>query len=299
MYTADPLTDDIAVVDLLSDETRLDAYAAVGVAFAGDGDPQELRRVAGEMAREIASLPDAVQGAVPVYAVDDHVIAHAVHSTLYALLIAAEGGVPEAQRMSLAMGMLVHDIGTRNLSEVLSERGELSPGERAETRLHTREGFEMLSELLNRSPLGRSIALLHHERLDGSGYPRGLSGDDLPLLARVGAVADVFAAVISDRPHRPGAPPDEAISYFLAGAPEQFDRDCIVGLARRVEIYPTGMWVRLRDGRCGIVLGSRRGSTVRPVVRLLQDERRRPLRTPLDVDLARETDLHIADVFLN
>jgi HD-GYP domain-containing protein (c-di-GMP phosphodiesterase class II) len=297
LYTADPLTDDVDIQDILSHETRADCYRCVAEAFAGQPDANRLRRAANDIVRDIRFSPDTVHGVVPVYLVDEYVMAHAVDSALYAVLTAVEAGLPDNQCISLAQGMLLHDIGSQSQLSVLAENGELSAAEREITRGHTRLGFEALRDLLNRSPIGRSIALLHHERLDGSGYPRGLQGEEIPAVARAAGLADTYAALISDRPHRAAGLPDEAFSYFLRSGAALFDHDFVRCLARRVELYPPGMWVRLRDGRCGIVLGSRLGSTVRPAVRLLQDEQRRPLPEPISVNLARQSDIHIADVF--
>ncbi len=297
VYTMDPLTDDAEIADLLTEETRIEAYEAVAEAFAGQADAHRLRRVANDMVREVRFSPEIVQGVVPIYCVDEYVMAHAVTSALYAVLTACDAGLPDGQCVSLALGMLVHDIGSQAQLAVLHENGELTEAERDITKGHTRLGFEALRDLLNRSPIGRSIALLHHERLDGSGYPKGLQGDEISPVARIAGLADTFAALIADRPHRAAGLPDEAFSYFLKAGAAKFDQDQVRGLARRTELYPPGMWVRLRDGRCGIVLGSRIGATVRPKVRLLQDEQRRPLPQHEDLELARHSEIHIADVF--
>jgi HD-GYP domain-containing protein (c-di-GMP phosphodiesterase class II) len=297
VYTMDPLTDDAEIADLLTEETRVEAYECVADAFASHPDASRLRRVANDMVREARFAPEVVHGVMPIYRVEEYVVAHAVTSALYAVLAAVEAGIPDGQCVSLAQGMLLHDIGTQGQLSVLHENGELTEAEREITKGHTRLGFESLRDLLNRSPIGRSIALLHHERLDGSGYPRGLAGDEISPVARIAGLADTYAALIADRPHRAAGLPDEAFSYFLKTGAAKFDQDQVRGLARRTELYPPGMWVRLRDGRCGIVLGSRVGATVRPRVRLLQDEQRRPLTDHEDIDLSRHSDAHIADVF--
>lgn len=297
VYTADPLTDDVPVCDILSPETRAEACACVCDAFAGRASPLAVRRAALAIVREVRASPEMVHGAAPIYRVEEHVMAHGVESALIAVLIAEECGMAEAQSVSLAQGMLLHDIGAQAQTGLLLESGELTAAERELTRGHARIGFEALRELLGRSPIGRSIALLHHERLDGSGYPRGLQGGELTPVVRVAALADVYTALISDRPHRAAGLPDEAISYFLRGGASQFDQDLVRCLARRVEVYLPGTWARIRDGRCGIVLGSRIGATVRPRIRLLEDEQRRRLPAPLDLDLAARSEIHIADVF--
>jgi HD-GYP domain-containing protein (c-di-GMP phosphodiesterase class II) len=299
VYTRDPLTDDIEIVSVLTESTRDEAMGTVADAFAGVGSNQSLRSVCTSMIQEVRASEGAVQGVVPIYPLSDHLVAHSVYSTLHALLVAAEVNMDAGAMLSLAMGMLLHDIGSAQYQATIEVPGKLTEVEREEFQQHTRAGFELLREMLSAMPLGRSIALSHHERMDGSGYPRGLEGEDIPDLVRIASVADVFTAMISDRYHRPAMMTDEAVSYLLTQGMGKFDSDFTVALTRRVEIYPSGVWIRLRDGRAGIVLGSRRMNTVRPTVRILEDERRKPLPTPQDIDLSIHSDLFIADVFLN
>lgn len=297
VYTLDPLTDDFEVVDVLSDTTRLDAYSAAAEAFEGRGAASRLRAVCVEMVREVQASQGAVQGAVPIYPLQDYLVAHCVHSAVYALLIAAELRLPASTQISVAMGMLVHDIGCAGVGPIGEVPGRLTEAELLEFQQHTRHGFEMLRELLSSAPLGRSIALYHHERTDGSGYPGGATGAEIPEPGRIAAVADAFAAMVSDRHHRPARLNDEAFSYLLSSGAGKFDRALVARLATRVEIYPAGVWVRLRDGSAGVVLGSRRGATVRPIVRLLEDADRDPIDPPENIDLSDRVDLFIADVF--
>lgn len=297
VYTSDPLTDDFEVIDVLSDTTRLEAYAAAAEAFEGRGTTGGLRTVCVEMVREVQTSQDAVHGAVPIYPLQDYLVAHCVHSAVYALLVATELRLPTSALVSLTMGMLVHDIGCAGIGPIAEVPGRLTDAELQEFQQHTRQGFEMLRELLSIAPLGRSIALYHHERSDGSGYPGGVAGDQIPEVARIAAVADAFAAMVSDRHHRPARLNDEAFSYLLSRGASKFDPTLVARLASRVEVYPAGLWVRLGDGRAGVVLGSRRGATVRPIIRLLEDADRDPIDPPENLDLSDRVDLFITDVF--
>lgn len=299
VYTTDPLTDDHEIVDILSAATRSEACGAVHSFLVGVGSTSRLRDVALEMAREVAASRDAAQAAVPIYSVHEYLTGHAVNSTLYALLISAELGADLAAAANLAMGMLLHDIGQADLADVVSVPTAMSLQDRKVLEGHARQGFDMLQDALGSTPLGRSIALMHHERIDGSGYPRGLRAEQMPEAAKVAAVADVFAALTADRCHRAAMLNDQAFTHLLRNAAQGFEQEFALRLADRVEIYASGTWVRLRDGRAGIVTGSRAGATVRPRVRLLEDERRQPLPEPVDVDLSAHPDLFIADAFYN
>ena len=125
----------------------------------------------------------------------------------------------------LRLAAPMHDVGKiATPDEILRKRGPLSDEERTEMQRHTLVGGEILAgskgDLLQ---LAASIALTHHERFDGSGYPRGLSGEEIPLEGRITAVADVFDALLSDRVYRPGMSLADAVDLMRAGRGTQFD----------------------------------------------------------------------------
>ncbi len=119
----------------------------------------------------------------------------------------------------------MHDVGKiATPDEILHKAGPLTPEEREEMQRHTTFGHEILagseSELLQ---MAATIALTHHERYDGRGYPRGLNDEEIPLVGRIVAVADVFDALLSDRIYRPAMPVDEAVELIAEGRGTQFD----------------------------------------------------------------------------
>ena len=133
----------------------------------------------------------------------------------------------------LRLAAPLHDIGKVVVPDhVLQKTGKLTPEERASMQRHAEVGYELLagsgSELLE---LAASIALTHHERCDGSGYPRGLHGAAIPLEGRIVAVADVFDALTSVRPYRPPMSDREALAYLAAERGNAFDPDVVDALA--------------------------------------------------------------------
>jgi response regulator RpfG family c-di-GMP phosphodiesterase len=127
----------------------------------------------------------------------------------------------------LQMAAAVHDAGMVRLGEdILLKAGDLSPDEREEVDRHPEEGADLLAPLLQRPELGEIIAA-HHERLDGSGYPAGRQGGQIPLGSRVLAVLDAFFAMTASRPYREGRPAEEAVAEMRAHAGTQFDPDVL------------------------------------------------------------------------
>lgn len=149
--------------------------------------------------------------------------------------LVAEGlGLPEDDVRTIEMAAPLHDMGKIAIPDaVLMKPGKLDEAEMAVMRRHPRIGHELLSGSQNRFiQVGAMIALRHHERYDGSGYPDGLAGEAIPLEARIVAVADVLDALISPRPYKEAWTLDAALAYLYAQRGRLFDPDCVDALVR-------------------------------------------------------------------
>jgi two-component system response regulator RpfG len=149
-------------------------------------------------------------------------------------LVAEQLGLPEDEVRVIEMAAPLHDLGKIAIPDaVLLKPGPLDDEETATMRRHPRIGHELLSGSHNRFiQAGAAIALHHHERYDGSGYPDGLAGEAIPLMARIVAVADVFDALVSPRPYKEAWPVDKALAYLYAQRGRLFDPDCVDVLVR-------------------------------------------------------------------
>ena len=150
-------------------------------------------------------------------------------------LIARQLGLHEERAQLIEMAATLHDIGKIAMPDaILRKEGRLTPEERALIRLHPKMGYDLLSESQNRFiQVGAMIALRHHERYDGSGYPDRLSGEDIPLEARIVAVADVFDALLSPRPYKQAWSLETAMDYLFAQRGRLFDPQCVEVLLRQ------------------------------------------------------------------
>ena len=152
---------------------------------------------------------------------------HSMRVSHYSLLIGAALSLPEEDLKYLQAASLLHDIGKIGIGDsILAKRGPLSDEETRIIKTHPEEGVEILRPLAQFAALLPAI-LHHHERSDGSGYPHGLSGGDIPLPARIIAVADAYDAILSDRPYRPAASHKEAVQELVRCSGKQFDADVI------------------------------------------------------------------------
>jgi putative two-component system response regulator len=150
---------------------------------------------------------------------------HIVRMSLYCALLARLAGLDVERAEMIRIASPMHDVGKIGIPDrILLKPGTLDDDERQVMEAHTEMGHRILAgsgvELLD---LAAELALTHHERIDGTGYPRGLAGDEIPIEGRIVAVADVFDALTSDRVYRPAYQPDEARALMLEGRGTQFD----------------------------------------------------------------------------
>ncbi|PRO65539.1 HD-GYP domain-containing protein [Alkalicoccus urumqiensis] len=236
---------------------------------------------------EVMKQKEAVSLLTDVVAYDSYIFHHSLNVTIYALSLGKTLGLNEEEMHKLGLGAVLHDIGKMSVpEEVLHKPGRLTDEEFALIQDHTTIGFEMLRKSHTLSLLTAHCAYQHHERLDGSGYPRGIGKEDIHLFARIIAIADVFDAVTSHRVYRPAMLPHEGLELLYSGAGTLFDQEMVDAFARTIAIYPVGLEVRLNGGRTGIVSALNRSLPARPVVRVFQEHGESV--SPYEVDLAEE-----------
>lgn len=154
---------------------------------------------------------------------------HIFRMATYCRILAERLGLGEQRARMIFLGATMHDIGKMAIEDsILRKNGPLTAEERKQIELHTTIGHSILDgsdcELLQ---LGAEIALNHHERWDGKGYPNRLSGENIPLVARIAAVADVFDALTTARPYKRAWSPAEARAFIAEGTGRQFDPRCV------------------------------------------------------------------------
>jgi PAS domain S-box-containing protein/putative nucleotidyltransferase with HDIG domain len=160
---------------------------------------------------------------------------HSQRVTIMTVQIAQAMGIDDESLVHIRRGALLHDIGKMGIPDsILLKPGRLTPEERSIMEKHTVYAYEMLSEIDYLKP-AIDIPYCHHERWDGTGYPRGLRGKEIPLAARIFAVVDVWDALSSDRPYRPAWPKEKVIRYIKENAGTQFDPEVVDVFVRIVE----------------------------------------------------------------
>ncbi len=172
---------------------------------------------------------------------DVHTYGHSRRVSYNARLIAAALDLGAEDRNNLKAAALLHDIGKIGTSDfILGKQGPLTEAERKIVKSHPERGVEILQPLAGAFKQLEVILpaiLHHHERFDGSGYPHGLAGKSIPLLARIITIADTYDAILSDRPYRSAAKHEHAISELVAHAGKQFDPEIVSAFVKSDERY--------------------------------------------------------------
>jgi response regulator RpfG family c-di-GMP phosphodiesterase len=163
--------------------------------------------------------------------------AHILRMANYSQLIAKNLGLPLEQQELLLEAAPMHDIGKVGISDnILLKPGRLTPEEFEVMKQHARFGYELLKDSNSQVlQAGAEIALGHHEKFDGSGYPQGLKGEEIPLFSRIVAVADVFDALTTVRPYKKSWSIQQAVDFLNAGAGTHFDPRCVHAFLERFD----------------------------------------------------------------
>lgn len=227
---------------------------------------------AGKLVADVVKSPDALINLMAVKSFDDYTYAHAVNVAMLAINIGVSLKLHQEDLHVLAIGALLHDIGKLRIPlGILNRKGPLSDTEIERIRSHPQVGFNLLQKSKDLPEAARLIALQHHEKFGGGGYPCCLPGETSSLLARIVSVADVYDALTSKRPFRPPFSPYQAMRVLLSNTSNHFDPAVLGVFVQRMSLFPPGSRVRLSNGAIAMVVRPNLKGHMRPVVRYLRD----------------------------
>ena len=200
---------------------------------------------------------------------DDSTYAHSINVALIANVLATWLGMKENDILLLTQCGLLHDIGKQLVPiDIITKKGRLTDAEMAVVREHPTYGYNMLTKEINAFSSTREIVHQHHENWDGSGYPRGLKGDDIYELAMLTHVCDVFDALISKRSYKEAFSYHTAIEILKDGSDTMFRPEMVEAFFKYVPVYHKGSQVKLTNGEEALVYKNNRGDMLEPIIKL-------------------------------
>lgn len=309
IYIHDPLTDDVVLEDPISEETRFRAITTIRSSFQQLRDEghaerpfnyfrsREFKQVMAMILDDLENNQQAMMMLSMIPATDRYLYQHSLNVCIYATMLGISTGMNREELMTLGLGALFHDIGKTQIPEkILHKPGKLTAAEFEQMKEHTTFGFELLKDEPNISLLVAHCALQHHERIDGSGYPRNLKGDQIHDYARWIGMVDAYDAMTSNRVYRDGMLPHQAMEWLYTQSGILFDHKKVEVFRNRFAIYPLGVTVQLHTGEVGVVVDINTSTPHRPIVRIIRDIDGQPLTQPYEIDMSKKLEVMIAKV---
>lgn len=247
--------------------------------------PEAVMPMVEAINESVSRHPDALLSVVRLKNHDEYTYMHSVAVCALMVALARRLGLPEDQVRDAGAAGMLHDLGKAAMPlNVLNKPGALSDDEFKIMKAHPVRGYHMLVLSGSAPEAVLDVVLHHHEKFDGSGYPHNLKGDAIGLMARMGAVCDVYDAITSNRPYKKAWGPAESLQRMVSWN-GHFDELVLKAFIRSVGIYPVGALVRLESDRLGVVLEQGEGSLLAPKVRVFFNARKREPVFIKDIDL--------------
>lgn len=245
--------------------------------FGRSLDVGGARELVSEMVDAIIADKNALLWLAQLKRRDEYTTLHSINVCILALLFGSHLNFNAEQLREIGHGALLHDIGKMRVPvDLLNKTSELTDDELAVLKRHPEYGYEMLKDTGMISAGALDIVYSHHERFDGSGYPRGLRGDDIGEYAMLVSIVDVYDAITSDRVYHLGMSPHEALNLMYEWEPKNFPQELLEEFIKCLGIYPIGSIVELNTGEVGVVMTVNRMHHLRPIVMLLLNPAKEP-----------------------
>ena len=227
--------------------------------------------------------------------IDDYTHAHSLATSMWALIFGRHLGLDRKSLKLLGLGGLLLDVGKTKLpEELLKAPGKLTDVARTHLQSHVKLGVDLLNA--NDSIDARVVDMVatHHERFDGSGYPNGLKGNQIPVFGRIAGIVDSYAAMSSERPYGQAMSSYDAMREFKSLADKSFQAELVEQFIQAIGIFPAGTLVELSTGEIAVVLKEHRTTRLLPEVAIILDASRRKLDDFRIVDLGDQPEEKLA-----
>lgn len=254
-----------------------------------DDNHSELRdvdQVAEDLVASMIETPDAMLWVARLRSEDQGAYQHCLKVAIYLIALGRHMGFPREDLVRLGLTGMLADVGKIQLPRGLLEKPDmLTPSEHDVVKTHVHLGIGALLKSMTLDPNVEQGILQHHERIDGSGYPQGLKGREISIYGRMAAIADCFAAMITDRPYAKALAPQEALMLMNKWCGTSFHEPLVEQFVQAIGVFPVGSLVELSNDEIAVVLAHNRVRRLEPRVLVLAGPDRKQLDTPFERDL--------------
>jgi HD-GYP domain-containing protein (c-di-GMP phosphodiesterase class II) len=256
------------------------------VALGEDFDLHAVRTSVKENVKHVLENQEAMLMMTMLQEQNESVAQHSYNVSILAIAFAQALNFSEAELEDIGMAALLHDIGQLKINQqLLQKKGRLNQNERDEVAKHCHNAYQLLADKEELTPSCIDVAMSHHERLNGQGYPRGLSKDKIVKNVRIISILDVFEALTSHQSYRKAKSIMDAYKVLMAGKNTHFDEKLVLAFIKWRTIYPPGSIVEMQNGEVGIVVSSNQQHKLKPRVLLVLNEYKQPRKERM-VDLS-------------
>ncbi len=264
IYIEDELSKDIRIQGAISTELRNAAVRSLQ-----ELNLEKALEFAEKIVDQILEAKTVSLDLMDMRSFDDYTYRHSVNVAVLSTVIAMGMGYGREDLIDLCVSAVFHDMGKMLIDkDILNKPGKLNPQEFEIMKQHPQLSYDMLAEKWNIPARVRMGALCHHENEDGSGYPKGLTGEKIHPFAKIIHVTDVYDALSSKRPYKEACSFSEALEYLMGGCGTMFDKKVVEAFLNYVPVYPKGSMVELSDGREALVVENYPRNLLRPQLRL-------------------------------
>jgi HD-GYP domain-containing protein (c-di-GMP phosphodiesterase class II) len=254
-------------------------------------DSEVAKSLIEEISSSVTRNPGALIRLARLKTADDYTYMHSVAVCALMVAVARQLGMNEHDTWEAGMSGLLHDLGKAMMpSEVLNKPGKLTDEEFGIMKGHPEAGHKILLESKSVGDIPVDVCLHHHEKIDGSGYPHRLKGEQISIFAKMGAVCDVYDAITSNRPYKAGWDPAESVRKMGEWCKGHFDEKIFQVFVKSIGIYPVGSLVKLRSGRLGVVIDQTGASLLAPKVKVFFSTKSNLRISPEVIDLSRPSE---------
>ncbi len=271
LYIEDEISEGIVIQDVVDEGLRLQTASRLETIVNQNGNIAEMMPLISEIVDNILANGDVEINMHHLWGHHEYTYLHCVNVGILAVSIGIKLNLSRDNLIYLGTAGILHDIGKKNVPiDILDKQGKLSGDEYELIQKHPEMGFEILAESIELNSVTKVGVLQHHERYDGSGYPRGLKGNEITIFGRILAVADTYDAMTSDRAYRNAFSPSETVEYLMGTGNQLYDSEVIEVFMKCVTIYPVGTSVELSDGTKGIIMQNHSDCVLRPLIRNIE-----------------------------